>query len=62
MNIYESIMQGLIEAIVYEQGEKTTCSNIVTIAPFPEVSASETRTQNTKHEYDTEQPCGCQEI
>lgn len=41
MNIYESIMQGLNEAIAYEKGEKAARSNTVTIAPLPEVSASE---------------------
>jgi len=41
MNIYESIMQGLNEAIAYEKGENTARSNTITIAPLPDVSASE---------------------
>lgn len=41
MNVYESIMQGLNEAIAYEKGEKTARSACVTIVPPPEVSADE---------------------
>ena len=33
MNVYESIMQGLNEAIAYEKGEKTARSACVTIVP-----------------------------
>ena len=43
MNIYESIMQGLNEAIEYENGENTAHSAKITITPPPEVSAEEIR-------------------
>ena len=43
MNVYESIMQGLNEAIAYEKGEKTARSACVTIVPPPEVSADEVK-------------------
>ena len=42
MNVYESIMQGLNEAIAYENGEHGAArSSRITIAPLPEVSAEE---------------------
>lgn len=41
MSIYESIMQGLTEAIAYEKGEQTAHSTRVTITPPPEVSADD---------------------
>jgi putative transcriptional regulator len=43
MNVYESIIQGLNEAIDYEKGEKTARSTRVTITPPPEVSADEVK-------------------
>ena len=43
MNVYESIMTGLSEAIAYEKGEKTARSAKITIAPPPEVSADEVK-------------------
>lgn len=41
MSVYESIMKGLNEAVEYEQGKKTARSERMTIAPPPNVSASE---------------------
>ena len=43
MNVYESIMQGLNDAIAYEKGESAARSARVTIAPLPEVSADEVK-------------------
>ena len=43
MNVYESIMNGLSDAIAYENGEKTARSVKITIAPPPEVSADEVK-------------------
>ena len=43
MNVYESIMQGLTEAVAYEKGENTARSASITIAPPPEVSADEVK-------------------
>ncbi|MBQ7990586.1 MAG: helix-turn-helix domain-containing protein [Oscillospiraceae bacterium] len=43
MNVYESIMQGLEEAVAHEHGEKTARSAHVTITPPPEVSADEVK-------------------
>lgn len=47
MNVYESIMQGLNEAIAYEKGENTARSTRVTIAPPPEISAD--RVKELRH-------------
>lgn len=41
MDIYDSIMQGLSEAVAFEQAEKAARSNTITSALMPEVSASE---------------------
>lgn len=41
MNEYESIMQGLNEAIAYEKGDNTARSTCITIVPPPKVSADE---------------------
>lgn len=41
MDIYDSIMQGLSEAVAFEQAEKAARSNTITSALLPEVSASE---------------------
>ena len=41
MDIYDSIMQGLSEAVAFEQAEKTARSNTITSTLLPEVSASE---------------------
>ena len=41
MNVYESIMNGLNEAVAYEKGEQTAHSATVTIAPIPQISAAE---------------------
>lgn len=41
MNVYESIMNGLNEAVAYEKGEQTAHSATVTIAPIPLISAAE---------------------
>ena len=43
MNVFESMMQGLTEAVSYEKGEQTARSASVTIAPPPEVSADEVK-------------------
>ena len=43
MNVFESIMQGLNEAVAYEKGKNTARSASVTIAPLPEVSAAEVK-------------------
>lgn len=43
MNVFESIMQGLNEAVAYEKGENTARSTSITIAPPPEVSAAEVK-------------------
>ncbi len=43
MNIYESIMKGLNEAVSYENGENTARSVKVTIVPPPDISADEIR-------------------
>ena len=43
MNVYESIMQGLNEAVEYEKGEKTARSVRMTILPPPEISATEVK-------------------
>lgn len=43
MNVFESMMQGLTEAVAYEKGQKTARSESITIAPLPEVSASEVK-------------------
>ena len=43
MNVFESIMQGLNEAVAYEKGENTARPASVTIAPLPEVSAAEVK-------------------
>ena len=43
MNLFESMMQGLTEAVSYEKGEQTARSASVTIAPPPEVSADEVK-------------------
>ena len=43
MNVFESMMQGLTEAVAYEKGEQTARSASVTIAPPPEVSADEVK-------------------
>lgn len=41
MDIYDSIIQGLSEAVAFEQAEKAARSNTITSALMPEVSASE---------------------
>lgn len=41
MNVYESIMNGLNEAVAYEKGEQTARSATVAIAPIPVISAAE---------------------
>lgn len=41
MNVYESIMQGLTEALEYTQGKNTARSMHITITPPPEISADE---------------------
>ncbi len=41
MNVYDSIMKGLNEAVEFENGEKTARSERVTIVPPPDVSANE---------------------
>lgn len=41
MDIYDSIMQDLSEAVAFEQAEKAARSNTITSALLPEVSASE---------------------
>ena len=43
MNAYESIVQGLSEAIDYEKGKKTARSSKITITPHPEVSADDVK-------------------
>lgn len=43
MNVFESIVQGLNEAIAYENGENTARSAGITITPPPEVSAEDVR-------------------
>jgi len=43
MKAFDSIMEGLNEAVEYEKGEKTARSERVTIIPPPNVSASEVR-------------------
>jgi len=56
MSIYESIMQGLTEAVEYEQGNKEKARSMkLTIAPVPEITPKEIKdlrksmkmTQNT---------------
>lgn len=44
MNIYESIMTGLQEAIEYEQGKSKARKCRMTVAPLPELDAEEIRT------------------
>ena len=41
MNVFESIMQGMEEAVAYEKGEPTARAERMTVAPVPEVSAGE---------------------
>ena len=43
MNVYESIMQGLTEALEYTQGKNTARSMRITITPPPEISADEVK-------------------
>ena len=43
MNVYESIMNGLNEAVEYEKGKKTARSVKVSIAPLPDISAKEVK-------------------
>ena len=43
MNVYESIMNGLNEAVAYEKGEETARSSKITIEPPPKVSADEVK-------------------
>lgn len=41
MNVYDSIMTGLNEAVAYEKGVQTAHSATITIAPIPSISAAE---------------------
>lgn len=43
MNVYESIMKGLNDAIEFEKGEKTARSVRMTILPPPDISATEVK-------------------
>ena len=46
MNIYESIMKGLNEAVEYEKGEKTARSVQMELLPSPDISATDVKVQN----------------
>ncbi len=41
MNVFESIMQGLNEAVAYEKGDNTSRSASITVTPPPEASVEE---------------------
>lgn len=43
MKVYESMMQGLTEALEYTQGKNTARSVSITIVPPPEISADEVK-------------------
>ena len=44
MNVFESIMTGLNEAIEYEQGKIAAGKTTLTIEPLPDISADEIKT------------------
>ncbi len=46
MNVYKSIIQGLTEAIAYENSEQTAHFTRVTITQPPEISADEIEEHN----------------
>ena len=48
MNVYESIMTGLNEAIEYEKGKGKARTETLTIAPVPTFTAEEIRTLRRK--------------
>lgn len=41
MNVYESIVQGLNEAIEYEKGTISARTNTVSVAPLPEIKSNQ---------------------
>lgn len=41
MNIFESIMTGLNEAVEYEKGNLTAKKTTITVEPLPEISAED---------------------
>ena len=43
MDVFDSIMQGLNEAVAYEKGENTARSASITVTPPPEVTAEEVK-------------------
>lgn len=43
MNVYESIMQGLSEAVSYEKGELKASSSKVSVTPLPDIQGAEIR-------------------
>lgn len=43
MNVYESIMQGLSEAVEYEKGNLKANTTKISVAPLPEIQGTEVR-------------------
>lgn len=43
MSVYESIMQGLSEAVKYEKGELKAATSKVSVAPLPDIRAADIR-------------------
>ena len=43
MNVYESIMQGLSEAVEYEKGNLKANTPKISVAPLPEIQGTEVR-------------------
>lgn len=41
MNVYESVIQGLNEAIEYEKGNLKAKTSLVSVAPLPEIKSSQ---------------------
>ena len=41
MNVYEGIMQGLNEAVAYNEGKLNVKTNTISISPVPEFEAAE---------------------
>ena len=48
MNVFESIMTGLNEAVEYEKGNLTARKTTLTIEPLPEISADEIKALRNK--------------
>ena len=43
MNVYDSIVTGLQEAIAYEQGTLSAAKTVLSIQPLPEITPAEIR-------------------